>query len=414
MTMSRLTSTHATALYVGALLGPSLLLLPGLAARLAGPASVLAWLAMLAVSGLLAWVFAALGTRFRGGDGVAGYVAAGLGRRAGRAVGWCFVAGVVPGVPLVCLIGGAYAAELLGGGRTTTVLAAAVLLAVVVTLTLGGARAGTAVQLVLVLVLVALVAVAVTGAAPSARAAHWTPFVPYGWSAIGSASSALMMAFIGWEAIAPITARLRDPRRQLPRVIGAAFVVTAVVYLALAVASVGVLGTAAGSDAPLADLLRVALGAAGPVVAAVAAVATTLAVTNAYLTGAAALAAELTGKRTRTHWLQIAVVVAGVVLFGAFAARVVDTEQIVALPTALFLAVYLGCTVAAARTLAGPVRLAAAVASLAVAVVLAFTGRAVLLPVLVVAATYAWSWRGARPRARHLCPDALGSGERTG
>jgi amino acid efflux transporter len=407
MTKTRLSSTHGTALYVGALLGPSLLLLPGLAARLAGPASILAWVAMLAMSGLLAWVFAALGTRFRGGDGVAGYVTAGLGMRAGRAVGWCFLAGVMPGAPLVCLIGGAYAAELLGGGRTTTVLAAAVLLAAVVTLTLGGARAGMAVQLVLVVVLVTLVAVAVAGAAPSARAAHWTPFVPHGWTSIGSAGSALMLAFVGWEAIAPLTARLRDPRRQLPRVIGAAFAITMVVYLALAVATIGVLGTAAGSDVPLADLLHVALGTAGPAVAAVAAVATTLAVTNAYLTGAAALAAELTGNRTGTRWFQLAVVAAGVVLFAAFAVGLVDTAQIVAMPTALFLTVYLGCTVAAMRTLAGPVRLAATVASLAVAVVLAFTGPAVLLPVLVVAATFGYS------RVRYLATRTASSKRRT-
>jgi len=35
------------ALYIGALLGPGLLLLPGLAAAQAGPASLLAWVALL-------------------------------------------------------------------------------------------------------------------------------------------------------------------------------------------------------------------------------------------------------------------------------------------------------------------------------------------------------------------------------
>ncbi|MDQ6851932.1 MAG: amino acid transporter, partial [Actinomycetota bacterium] len=73
---------RATALYIGALLGPGLLLLPGLAASLAGPASVLAWLGLLAVSGLLAWVFSSLGARFPGRGGAAGYAAAGLGDRA--------------------------------------------------------------------------------------------------------------------------------------------------------------------------------------------------------------------------------------------------------------------------------------------------------------------------------------------
>jgi amino acid efflux transporter len=409
-----LSSTRGTALYVGALLGPSLLLLPGLAARLAGPASILAWVGMLAVSGTLAWVFARLGARFPGGTGVAGYVTAGLGAPAGRAVGWCFLVGVMLGAPVVCLIGGAYVAALLGGGRTATVVAAAALLAAVVTLTLGGARASTAVQLVLVVLLVLLVVVAVTGSAPSARAAHWTPFLPHGWTAIGSASSVLMLAFVGWEAIAPLTARLRDPRHQLPRVIGAAFVLTAVVYLALAAATVGVLGATAGSAVPLADLLHVALGTAGPYVAAVAAVALTLAATNAYLTGAAALAKELGRDRMGTWWLQVAIVAVGVLLFRAVATGRVDTVQVVALPTASFLAVYLGCTVSAVRTLTGPVRVAAAATALAVAAVLAFTGPALLLPVAVAVGAYGyWLVRNLATRASRS-PRSKAAGEPAG
>ncbi|KIX78788.1 hypothetical protein SF12_07375, partial [Streptomyces sp. MBRL 601] len=50
----RLSTAGAAALYIGALLGPSLLLLPGLAAREAGPASVLVWLGLLVLSGLIA------------------------------------------------------------------------------------------------------------------------------------------------------------------------------------------------------------------------------------------------------------------------------------------------------------------------------------------------------------------------
>src|SRR5438309_1589179 len=42
---------RATALYVGALFGPGLLLLPGLAAQQAGPASIIAWVALLGARG---------------------------------------------------------------------------------------------------------------------------------------------------------------------------------------------------------------------------------------------------------------------------------------------------------------------------------------------------------------------------
>jgi amino acid efflux transporter len=393
--IANLSTARASALYVGALLGPSLLLLPGLAAELAGPASILAWLVLLTVSAMLARVFTALGTRLPSAGGVAAYTEAGLGAPIGRVVAWCFLAGVICGAPVVCLVGGGYVGVLLGGGRAAGLGAATVLLIAVIGFTLGGARATAAAQLVLIGLLIVLVAVAVIGSLPSARAEHWTPFRPHGWTSVGRATSVLMLSAVGWEAIAPLTSRLRDPGRQLPRVILIAFTVTAVFYLALAASTVAVLGPAAGSATPLSDLLRVAVGSAGPAIAAVAAVALTLATTNAYLSGAAVLAAELQVSSSnnqnridenltpRAGRLQIGVGVVGLVILGGAATGVLSTAQLVALPTALFLTVYLGCLAAATRILTGGSRVLAALSGLAVAAILAFSGWA-LLGVLII------------------------------
>ncbi|MBO2460183.1 APC family permease [Actinomadura violacea] len=382
-----LSTLGATALYVGALLGPSLLLLPGLAARAAGPASLLAWGGLLVLSGLIAIVFSRLGATVGSTSGVAGYAAAGLGPWAGRAAAWCFLGGVVTGAPVVCLIGGAYVAELLRAGHRTAFAAAGVLLVMVLAIRLAGARTGVRLQLVLVAVLVALVVLAVGGAAPSARSAYWHPFAPHGWGSIVRAASPLMLAFVGWEAAAPLTARLRNPRRQLPRVVGAAFAVTAVLYLALAAATVGVLGPRAGSSVPVAALLEVAVGESGRAIAAVGAVVLTLAATNAYLTGATAMASALwrpagTGEK-RPAGLVAAIAATGGLLLGLAGSGLVGTAQFVAVPTALFLAVYLGCMGAAVRMLRGPVRVAAVVACLAVVQLLLFSGWAALLAAAV-------------------------------
>ena len=121
---------------------PGLLLLPGLAAAQAGPASILAWAGLLGLSALLAIVFTRSGTRLSSAAGVAGYTAAGLGRRAGSAVGWCFLAGVVAGAPVVCLVGASYVTTLTGGGRLTRAGIAAGLLVLVLLLALGGVRVG--------------------------------------------------------------------------------------------------------------------------------------------------------------------------------------------------------------------------------------------------------------------------------
>jgi len=398
-----LSTMRGVALYVGALLGPGLLLLPGLAAGIAGPASVLAWAGLLLVSGLFALVFTALGTRLPGGGGVIAYAAAGLGVRAGRAVGWSFLTAVVLGAPVVCMIGAGYVTALTGGGRVMTALVAAVLLACVTALTLAGARIGTAVQLMLVGLLLAVIVTAVAGSLPAVRAAHWTPFAPHGWTAIGGAASVLMLSFVGWEAVAPLTRRLADPARSLPRITAAAFAVTVVVYLALAASVVAVLGARADGPAPVADLLRAAVGAAGPGIAASAAVLLTLAAINTYMTGAAALVEHLrhaadatsmheeadaatdeTGSRTRGFFLAIAA--AGLVELTGEALGLLDTTRMVTLPTALFLTVYVGSMAAAARVLHGWLRLAAALACAASLGVLAFSGVAAIVALLVTAA----------------------------
>ncbi|RZD74561.1 amino acid permease [Streptomyces albidoflavus] len=359
---------------------------------------------LLLLSGLIALVFTRLGTRAGSATGVAGYTAAGLGPRAGQAAAWCFLAGVVTGAPVVCLIGGAYVAELLGVGGRTAYVAALCLLVLVLAVRLGGVRTGTGLQLVLVAVLVTLVVVAVAGAAPGARATHWTPFAPDGWAGVSRAASPLMLAFVGWEAVAPLTARLRDPRRQLPRVVGTAFAVTALLYLGLAVATVAVLGPRAGGPVPLAGLLRVAIGGYGPVLAA-AAVALTLAATHAYLTGATALPTALAGgagTRRGTAGVLAAVAATSGLLLGASWAGLVTTAQLVAVPTALFLLVYLGCLAAAVRLLAGAVRLAAGVACAVVPLLLAGSGWAALVAagVAVVAGTRGRPDPSARVRSR--------------
>jgi amino acid efflux transporter len=415
-----LTTSRGAALYIGALLGPGLLLLPGLAAAEAGPASILAWLALLILSGLFAAVFSALGRRGPSAGGVIGYVTAGLGPRAGLATGWMFLAGVVCGAPIVCLIGASYVTDLTGGGQLARAAVAAGLLLTVVGLAAGGLRASAAAQLVLVSLLTVVVIVAVTGSAGAARAGNWTPFAPHGWLPVGSAAAALMFSFVGWEAVAPLTTRFANPARQLPRVVAIALAVTTVLYLGLAIATIGVLGPRAATDVPLAGLLSHAIGAAGPDIAAVAAIVLTLGATNAYINGAAAMAGQLSrtasGSRGRgpVPRLLAAITATGLLLIIGYGLRIVGTAALVAVPTALFLAVYLGAMTAAARVLRGPVRLAALPAALAVTAMLGFCGWALAVPAAVALAV---SWRArarsrrqlrnARPASAVRCPGSL-------
>ena len=407
-----LTTSRGAALYIGALLGPGLLLLPGLAVTVAGPASLLAWVALLALSALFAVVFAAFGLRFPSAGGVIGYVTAGLGARAGLAAGWCFLAGVVAGAPVVCLIGASYVTELTGGGQLARAGVGALLLLVLLALAKGGLRASAAAQLLLVGLLVGVVAVAVVGTAGSDRAANWTPFAPHGWLAVAHAAAILMLSFVGWEAVAPLTTAFPDPARQLTRVVAIALAVTSAVYLGLAIVTIGVLGPSAATIVPLAELLQRAIGPAGTAAAAAAAVVLTLGSVNAYISGGAVMAGHLT-RPQRVENEQVgsadqappsprflaAVAASGLLLITLYGFGVVSPAALVAIPTTLFLAVYLGSMVSAVRVLRGPARWAAVPASAAVAVMLACCGWALALPVLVAAAV---TWPRRRVGRRRL------------
>ena len=409
-----LTTTRGSALYIGALLGPGLLLLPGLAAAEAGPASIVAWLALLGLSGLFAAVFSGLGRCLPQAGGIMGYVAAGLGRRTGRIAGWSFLTGVAGGAPIVCLIGASYVTTLTGGGLPVRAAVAALLLLVVLGLSAAGLRASPGVQLVLVALLIAVVAVAVIGSAPSALAGNWSPFAPHGWMSVGHAATTLMLSFAGWEAVAPLTTRFASPARQLPRVIAIALAVTTALYLGLAIATISVLGRAAAGTVPLADLLRVAAGPAGSIAAAAAAVVLTIGAVNAYISGAVVMARKLSS--ARAPLFRPAIAVAGLVLITLYGLRLVSTASLVTLPTALFLIVYLGSMLAATRVLRGAVRLAAGVASLAVLAMLPYCGWALLAPAAVALITCchsAWSRRRTPPWPAEGTPSSASAAAQT-
>src|SRR3954470_15123223 len=293
---------RGAALYVGALIGPGVLLVPALAAQAAGPASSLAWASLLVLSAPLAITFAALGVRHPVAGGVAAYVRAGLGDAAAAVTGLWFMTAMLAGGPAVSLIGGYYVADLTGSGTRVAVVVGLLMFGVVLAGNAFGLQISSGFQLVLSAVLVLVIASAVGVALPSRAADHWTPFAPHGWLAVGDAASILMWLFIGWEAMAQLAGEFRRPEHDLPRAMALAFGVVTTLYVGLAVATIAV--TAAGSwKVPLADLVAVGFGRAGRDATAVLAVALTMGTMNVYMSGMAKIAASLAEGRALPVWL---------------------------------------------------------------------------------------------------------------
>src|SRR5438552_5077287 len=113
------------ALYVGAVIGAGVLLLPGVAAGMAGPGSIFAWAFDSAVGVPLALTFAMLAGRFPDAGGVATFTRRAFGEPWGAVVGWFYFIAAANGMILVPLTGAYYLASAFALSRGWTFLLAA-------------------------------------------------------------------------------------------------------------------------------------------------------------------------------------------------------------------------------------------------------------------------------------------------
>ncbi|SEG82399.1 amino acid exporter, AAE family [Thermomonospora echinospora] len=386
-------------MYLGAVLGTGVIALPALAAEVAGPASLLAWLALVVLSAPLAATFAALGARHPDAGGVSTHARLAFGERAAAVVGWCFYLAIPPGAAAAALFGGGYAAATLGGGDATAAVTAAVLMGVVTVANALGLRVTGRLQVTLAVLLVMLLLSSVALSLPHARVDNLQPFAPHGWAAIGPAALLLVWSFAGWEAVTYLAAEFRRPARDLPRATGAAVVLVGVLYLSVAFAVVAVLGPAAArTDAPLGELMATGLGGGARTLAAVAALLLTLGTMNAYYAGAAKLGAALGRDGALPAWLaqgstageaprRSLTAVSGLAFAALLAVVLADvgTRPLVLLTTGSFVTVYAVGVAAALRLLPrwSKPHLTALTALIGVILLLAMSGAYLIWPLLV-------------------------------
>lgn len=411
----RLGLGQASALYIAAVLGTGILVLPGLAADAAGPASIVAVLAVFVASIPLAGTFAALAARYPDAGGVATFVRLALGPTAARMSGYWFFFGVSFGAPVVAILGGEYVAAALGAPRWAVPWIGLAFLLVPLVVNLVGLRLAGSIQLGLTALLLIVVIGLVAVSAPAVEPANFEPFLPNGWAGVGLAISLFVWAFAGWEAVTHIAGEFRNPRRTIPLATGIAIVVVGLSYLALQVVTVGVLGSGRPeSQVPLIDLVSVTVPAVGPAVVAVIAAVVAVGVLNAYIPAFSNLAASLGRDGHLPRWFAKGAEAGGVprralalwsvialTYFAIMVAIGLDLEPFILIHTSSMVAVYALGMVAAVRLLArGSLGWWMAVASVAlVAGLLVLAGVHLLVPAGLAVVAVLVTLLKRRPRA---------------
>lgn len=390
------------ALYLASVLGTGLLVLPGLTARTAGPASILAVALVTLLAVPLAGAFATLASRHPDPGGVASYARRALGPTAARATGYWFLFGVAAGGPVVAMLGAQYVAVVLSlDAAAVPPIALAFLIGPFVT-NLFGVHVTGWLQLALTGLLMGVVVTVVAVAAPAVDPAHLTPFLPHRWGGVGTAIVMFVWAFAGWEVGTHISGEFRDPRRTIPIATTVTLLLSGASYLVLQVVTVGALGPSAGDgDAVLLDLARLGDLPAAPALIGAAAGIVALGVLNVYLAAFSKLGASLASTSDLPRWMakgvenglvpRRALLVTGVLMLGYFALMLAaggDLQPFILVHTASMVAIYAVGMIAAVRLLprgSAGYRLAVAATVLAVGL-LPLAGAALIVPAVLAGA----------------------------
>ncbi|MFD7165185.1 APC family permease [Streptomyces violascens] len=252
----RLGVFDAVMIGLGSMIGAGIFAAFGPAAGAAGSGLLVA----LALAALVAYCNATssarLAARYPASGGTYVYGRERLGDFWGYLAGWAFVVGKTASCAAMALTVGSYAWP----GQAHAVAVAAV--AVLTALNYGGVqKSAWLTRVIVALVLAVLVAVVTacltSGTADTARLdAGADPTLGEALRAAGL----LFFAFAGYARIATLGEEVHDPARTIPRAIPLALGITLVVYAAVAVGVLAVLGPdrLAHSAAPLADAVRAA------------------------------------------------------------------------------------------------------------------------------------------------------------
>ncbi|KUP23686.1 amino acid permease [Paenibacillus sp. DMB5] len=399
---------QAIALYIGAVLGSGVLIVPGLAAEMAGPASLLAWGFMTLLILPLALSMGLLSAKYPNAGGVSHFVTLAFGPRAGAMVGWFFLMSVPIGGPVAALTGAGYMTAAMGWGDGARIALASAMLAVGLITNWIGMQVAGKVQIAVVIAIVSVLVFSFAAALPRMESAHFTPFMPHGWTSIGQAAAILFWCFIGWEAVSHLSEEFKDPQRAAIKGVTVAAVIVGVLYFLSALATVGTQSyLRGGADSSLVWIISQPLGAWGGFIAGLTGMFICTATIIAYTSAASRVAFALARQGYAPRWMSrlsaryqtpsgATMFLLGcyaVVLF-LYGSGLLSITTLIQFPNATFILTYIGGCAAGIRLLKGS-RLGVTISwisFIATVAVFPFTGWAIGYPVVIVACFTAIVW----------------------
>ncbi|MEO8540376.1 MAG: APC family permease [bacterium] len=278
---------QVTASGVGIIVGAGIYVLVGAATREAGAAVWLGFVLAAILSALTALSYCELAAMYPRAGAEYEYARNAFPETVAFLVGWVMVAGLVVASGAVALGFARYLREFVTIDER---VGAVMLLVVVGLIALSGIKNSARLTLVLCAIQVTGLLLVVGVGIGHVGDVNLTAGASS--SGVLGAAALVFFAFIGFDEVITLAEETRNPSRTIPMALLTSLAISAVLYVAVAVVAVSVLGPEAlgGSERPLADVVAHALGGASVRVVAVIALLTTLNTTLLALTAGSRLA----------------------------------------------------------------------------------------------------------------------------
>ncbi|QUG84466.1 APC family permease [Bacillus nitratireducens] len=232
-----------TALYVGAVLGSGILILPGMTASIAEGNAIISWLIMILLSIPLALTFAFLSIEHPSAGGIATFSEKAFGKKVGAIIGWCFfIAGSV-GQIIVSLTGGMYIVKVFSLPSYFSYIIGLIIVSISIGFNLFGLKMSGSFQVCIGVLTFFILIVTIISSLPYIEMKNINVHISMkAVNPILDASLLIFWSFFGWEAIASLAPEFKAPRKRniiLSTGFAIIIIIIGVLYMGIALSVIG-------------------------------------------------------------------------------------------------------------------------------------------------------------------------------
>jgi basic amino acid/polyamine antiporter, APA family len=266
---STLSTTDAVVIVIGIVVGAGIFKTPAIVAANSGSQSVflIAWIMGGAASLIGALCYAELASTYPNAGGDYHFLRRAFGRSPGFLFAWSRMTVIQAGsIAMLAFLLGDYLTEVVSLGRYSSSVYAGLVIILLTGANIAGIRQGSLMQRILTGgILVGLCAVVVMGLATDPTVSATAQQGMSAQAAFGSSMIFVLLTYGGWNEAAYLSGELKEPRRNMLRVLLYSIGAITLLYLIVNFALLRSLGFAgmSGSEVVAADVMRKALGEPG-------------------------------------------------------------------------------------------------------------------------------------------------------